>query len=113
MLDTPAADAATQQSESNYFGSEFDLSVSWQFSKYTTVSAFGGIFMPGLGYQQAIVREYPTSRYLPEEVRGYQTFEQLITGGPGFLTNYYDTLYPNISKDDPITMAAINVQVVF
>ena len=52
MIDKPVNGTDDQ------FGNEFDLSVTWQYNKFTSLGLFGAIFLPEQGYQDQATAVY-------------------------------------------------------
>ena len=52
---------------SDEFGHEFDLSISWQYNKFTSLGFFGGIFLPEQGYQDQAKATYNYSGALNDD----------------------------------------------
>lgn len=62
VLNEPVSSAGA-----SHFGNEFNLSVSWQYNKFTAIDFFGGIFLPGAGYQQAAAAAYQYNGGTPDK----------------------------------------------
>jgi hypothetical protein len=115
VVDKPAWRVDTlNSSNAAYFGNEADLSATWAFTTYASMSLFGGMFFPGRGYRQLAAERFPTSRDLPKELRDVQWLDSTLNGGqPGAVSAYIDAVYPNETSDEDIWLFGINTHVVF
>jgi len=112
-LDVPGYDLQTRAAGANWFGQEYDASLSWRYTHHTTLNLMGGVFLPGLGYRQIVVDENPAARAITEEALDQQALDVLLNGAPTELTTLIDLQHPNLAADDPIIFLGINAQVVF
>ncbi len=112
-VDAPAYRPGAQAADANYFGQEYDLRLQWRFARHTDLSLMAGMFRPGLGYRQVAAREHPNSRALPEDMRRTRYQDTLIHGGPTALSTLIDLQYPQLTADDDIIFAGINLHIWF
>lgn len=113
VIDKPVYQPETLSDGASYFGQEFDLTATWQYNAFTTINLFGGIFLPGLGYQQVAASRYPASRAIPEDLRGVMWYDEYANGETTAVSWAIQAAYPRLAGDDPIYLFGLNAQVVF